>query len=194
MITAIILAAGRSSRMKTPKLLLDYRGRPILRHVVETVLHSCVGRVIVVLGHEAAEIEKTLQGLPLSIVVNQNYSEGMSSSLQAGLVALEGDEQEEPEGILFVLGDQPTVKPTTIDDLIYCFTRVGGIIAPTYKGIRGNPVLFSNEYLAELRSLSGDTGARQVIAAHPEVLTCLEVGDRGVILDVDTWTDYCELT
>lgn len=195
MVSAIVLAAGISSRMKTPKQLLGYRGRPLLRHVVETLLQTVVDQIIVVLGHEAETIAGVLTGLPVTVVVNNNYEEGLSSSLKAGVSALltEGKIGEGSEGVLFVLSDQPLIKPDTVDLLVQHYRRVGGIVAPFYQGVRGNPVVFDRKFFSEFLSLSGDTGARQVIASHPEDVCRVEVSDRGVVQDVDTWADYCEL-
>lgn len=185
MVTAIILAAGTSSRMGKLKQLLTYHGRPLLRHVVDLVTQSSVDKIVVVLGHRQEEVAAALQGLPIQIVINQDYSSGQSSSVKAGLKAL----GSHSKGVLFVLGDQPLLKSETINLLIDSFVRHGGIVAPYYDGKRGNPVLFDLSFWAEFESLQGDTGAREIINRHPEALHKIEVNDPGILLDVDTPED-----
>jgi len=194
MITAIVLAAGTSSRMGQLKQLLNYHGRPLLRHVIDIISRSSVDKIVVVLGHRREEVAATLEDLPLQIVANQDYASGQSSSLKAGLKAL-ATLSSTPKaetcrtGVLFVLGDQPLLKPDTINLLIENFMRHGGIVAPYYRGMRGNPVLFDLSLRAEFDSLQGDTGAREIIYRHPELLHKIEVTDRGILLDVDTPKD-----
>lgn len=198
MVTAIVLAAGTSSRMGRTKQLLEYHGRPLLRHVVDNLRRSGVDKILVVLGHRQAEVAKTLEGLPLQMVINRDYASGLSSSVKAGLKALTGSgcDRRNPaaetgrQGVLFVLGDQPLLKPETINLLIDEFMRHGGIVAPFYQGVRGNPVLFDLSFGAEFDSLQGDAGAREIIDRHPEALHKIEVTDPGILLDVDTPEDW----
>lgn len=192
MITAIVLAAGVSSRMGTPKQLLIYQGRPLLRHVVENLLKSQVDEIIVVLGHQGAEVAEALKGLPVRIIINQDYGSGQSTSVKAGLQALPASEGD-LRGVLFFLGDQPFVKPETINLLIDHYRQQGGIIAPYYQGTRGNPVLFDQKFFAEFQVLTGDVGAREIISRHPEDLKKVDVPDRGVLQDIDTPEDYRDL-
>ncbi|MDT3697789.1 MAG: nucleotidyltransferase family protein [Thermincola sp.] len=194
MISAIVLAAGTSSRMGRPKQLLTYRGRPLLRHVIDIVSRSSVDQIIVVLGHRREEAAKTLEGLPLQIVVNHNYTSGQSSSVKTGLESLASPHSSPKAskaraGVLFVLGDQPLLKPETINLLIEKFLLLGGIVAPYYQGKRGNPVLFDLCLRDEFDSLEGDAGAREIIFRHPEILHQVNVTDPGILLDVDTPED-----
>lgn len=193
MITAIVLAAGTSSRMGTAKQLLTYRGLPLLRHVVENLLVSQVDNIIVVLGHQAAEVAKTLNGLPVQLVINQDFACGQSTSIKSGLTLVAGANYQY-RGVLFVLGDQPLVTPETINLIIEHHRQYGGIVAPYYQGVRGNPVLFDRKFFTELDSLTGDIGAREIIARHPEDLSKVEVQDIGVLQDIDTPEDYRKLT
>ncbi|MCL6611401.1 MAG: nucleotidyltransferase family protein [Peptococcaceae bacterium] len=189
MIAAVVLAAGTSSRLGTPKQLLAYRGRPLLAAAVENLLRSPVDQVAVVLGHMAEEAAGALEGLPVKVVYNRAYASGQASSLKAGLAALDGT----VEGVLFVLGDQPLVKPGTISLLIEKFRAAGGIVAPFYEGKRGNPVLFGRQFFTVIGSLEGDTGAREIIGKHPESLHRVDVSDPGVLFDIDTPEDYRRL-
>lgn len=189
MITAILLAAGTSSRLGQPKQLLSFRGRPLIRHMAETLLAAQIDDLIVVLGHQATRIAQALEGLPLRIVVNANYRLGLSSSLKTGLAA----QNNSTGGILFTLGDLPLLQPTTINLLIQEFYQQGGIVVPYYQGTRGNPVLFDQSYVHELSTLSGDVGARELFNRHRSALREVEVADPGVILDIDTQEDLCRL-
>lgn len=194
MVTAVVLAAGTSSRMGELKQLLTYQGQPLLRHVVDIVNQSSVDKIMVVVGHRLQEVTAALDGLPLQIVINHDYASGQSSSVKAGVKAL-GNCNSNPEvktdraGVLFVLGDQPLLKPETINLLIEGFLRHGGIIAPYYQGKRGNPVLFDLSFRPEFEALQGDAGAREIITRHPELLHKIEVTDPGILVDVDTPED-----
>lgn len=189
MIAGVVLAAGISSRLGAPKQLLAYRGRPLLAHVVENLLASQVDEVIVVLGSRAEEVMAVLAGYPVKAVINSKFNNGQSTSLKTGLAAL----SDAVKAALFALGDQPLVSTQTIDLLIRHYRLAGGIIAPYFNGNRGNPVLFDRNFFAEICSLSGDVGAREVLGRHPESLIKVDVLDRGVVFDVDTWVDYCQL-
>lgn len=193
MVTAIVLAAGISSRMGSLKQLLTYHGRPLLRHVIDNLSRSKVDNIIVVIGHRHQEVAASLEGLPVQLVINPDYTTGQSSSVKTGIRALPNPitfaTNTNRQGVLFVLGDLPLLKPETIDILIENFMDNGGIIAPFYQGTRGNPVLFDLSFRAEFDSLQGDTGAREILARHPEALHRIDVTDPGILLDLDTPED-----
>ncbi|MHB8918782.1 MAG: nucleotidyltransferase family protein [Desulfocucumaceae bacterium] len=189
MIAAVVLAAGTSSRLGTPKQLLPYHGRPVLAMAVQNLLDSPVDCVLVVLGHRWGEVAAALKGLPVEVVVNSRYATGQASSIKAGLAALGGG----VEAALFALGDQPLVQPGTIKMLVEGYRAGGGIVAPFYRGRRGNPVLFGRRFFNEMASLEGDTGAREIMGKHPECFSRIDVPDPGVLLDIDTWEDYRRL-
>lgn len=189
MIAAVVLAAGTSSRLGTPKQLLPYHGRPVLAAAVQNLMDSPVDCVLVVLGHRAGEVAAALKGFPVEMVVNSRYATGQASSIKAGLAALGGG----AEAALFALGDQPLVKPGTIKMLVEGYRAGGGIVAPFYRGRRGNPVLFDRRFFNEMDFLEGDTGAREIMGKHPECFSRIDVPDPGVLLDIDTWEDYRRL-
>jgi molybdenum cofactor cytidylyltransferase len=191
LITAIILAAGMSSRLGTPKQLLNYQGRPLIRHVAETFIRSQVKRVIVVVGAHAETICEALDGLPVKIVFNQDFADGQSTSVNKGLGAI--NDKTLPQGVLFALGDQPLLKAETINLLITAFMKNGGIVVPFHHQKRGNPVIFHQKFLPEFKALSGDVGAREIIRRHNDEVHRVDVGDQGVLLDIDTWEDYEQL-
>ena len=185
MIAAIVLAAGASSRMGRPKLTIPQDGVPMLGRVLETLRRSAVGRVIVVLGANAADVRKQVRFEGEVVVVNQRYADGMSGSLRLGLEKV-GD----VDAAIFVLGDQPFVLATTIDRLVSEHESSGArIVVPTYQGTRGNPVLFDRSIFPLIARISGDVGARSVVQSRAADVLEVEVADRGVLVDIDTPSD-----
>ncbi|OPX90136.1 molybdenum cofactor cytidylyltransferase [Pelotomaculum sp. PtaB.Bin117] len=189
MIAGVVLAAGASSRLGVPKQLLAYRGRPIIAHVVENLLMSQLDEVIVVLGSRAEQVMEVLAGYSIRIINNHEFAAGQSTSLKAGIMSL----SSATRAALFALGDQPLVSVQTINLLIHYYWLTGGIVAPYFKGKRGNPVLFDRDFFGEMSFLSGDVGAREVIRRHSKSLVRVDVEDSGVVFDVDTWGDYHDL-
>lgn len=184
-IAAVVLAAGRSSRMADiNKLLAEIDGQPMIARVVDAVLSSRAGPVVVVVGHDADRVRAAIDERPVRIVHNPDFQAGLSTSLRAGIDHL-------PLGIdgaVFVLGDMPKVGRSHIDGLIDRFDpdRDRAICVPTWGGKRGNPVLWSTRYFLELRQLSGDVGGRTLLLAHADVVAEVPMPDDGVLLDVDT--------
>lgn len=189
MISAVILAAGQSKRIGQPKQLLVYRGRPMLRVVVENTIKAPVDEVVVVLGNGADLAARTLEGLKVKLAVNRSYGQGQSTSVRAGLKLVD----LRARGVLFVLGDQPLVQVETIRLLVDSFMVRGGMVAPFYNGVRGNPVLFERELLECADEIQGDQGARGIIKLNPGRLHRVDVEDPGVLIDIDTWEDYRNL-
>ena len=188
MITGILLAAGSSSRMGTPKQLLPWRGEPLVRHAARQALASGLEGLVVVLGHEAAAVAAALDGLPVQCVRNAEYATGQASSLRAGLAALPG----EAEAAVVLLCDQPLVTPALIDAIAASYRGAPGVVAviPRFEGQRGNPVLLARPLFTELMTLEGDEGARRVLQRHGERVRWLDVGDAAAVTDVDTLEAY----
>jgi molybdenum cofactor cytidylyltransferase len=184
-VTAVVLAAGRSSRMGDQnKLVVDVFGTPMIARVVDALLGSSVERVVVVTGHERERVEAALAGRGLTFVHNPDYATGMSTSLRAGVRAL----GPEVDAALVCLGDMPWIAAPHVDALIDAFQPVEGreICVPVYQGKRGNPVLFAARFFDEMSQLEGDVGARALIDAHAEVVFQVPVDQSGVLVDVDT--------
>ena len=183
-IAAIVLAAGQSRRMGRNKLLIEINGTALAERAVDAALASEAAPVIVVLGHQAAELRTLLAGRDIVIVENPNYADGLSTSLKAGLAAV----PENCDGAVICLADMPGVGPGLINRLIAAFSPVEGreIVLPMRDGRRGNPVLWSRRFFAELQGLCGDTGAKAVITAYPEYAVEIEAEDDGVLIDLDT--------
>jgi molybdenum cofactor cytidylyltransferase len=182
---ALVLAAGRGTRMGGPnKLLAEISGKPLVRHAVEAALASRAGAVVVVTGHERERVESALAGLDVSFAHNPDFVEGLSSSLKKGLAAL----PQEIDGALVLLGDMPRVTAGLIDRLIGAFDPAAGGLAvvPVREGHRGNPVLFSRVFFSELQNVTGDVGARGLLGSHGERVVEVPVDDDAAFLDVDT--------
>lgn len=164
MIGAIVLAAGASRRFGAQKLLAPLRGKPVIQWTVEHVRASSVDDVLIVIGREREKVREALEGLDVRFITNEQYAEGLSASLRAGVQALTADTR----AAVIALGDQPTLGPEMIDALVRRYRDTGrGIVVPTYRGMRGNPVLFDASLFGELASVRGDFGAREVIAHEP---------------------------
>jgi molybdenum cofactor cytidylyltransferase len=183
-VAAIVLAAGRSTRMGGPnKLLADIKGKPLVRIAAEQALRSRADGVIVVTGHQRERVEQALAGLNVRFVHNPDFAQGLSTSLRAGLAAV----PPETDGAVVCLGDMPQVRAEMIDRLIAAFDPARGalIVVPTVEGKRGNPVLWSRRFFPELSQLEGDVGARHLIGTYGEALVELPA-DPGMFVDVDT--------
>jgi molybdenum cofactor cytidylyltransferase len=184
-VAALVLAAGRSTRMGGPnKLLAEIGGRPLVRIAVDEALASRASQVVVVTGHQQDRVEAALQGLKIRIVHNPDFAEGLSTSLRVGLNALSAD----VDGVVVLLADMPQVDAALIDRLIAAFDPGKGALAvvPTIDGKRGNPVLWSRRFFPDLMALEGDVGARHLIGRYAEAVVEVPMTGRGPMADVDT--------
>jgi molybdenum cofactor cytidylyltransferase len=183
-ITAIVLAAGRSTRMGAAnKLLADIAGSPMARRVVQAALASRAWPVLVVTGHQAAEVRAALAGLDVAFVANPDYAAGLSTSLKAGIAVVPAA----ADGALVLLGDMPRVSSAHIDRLIEAFAaEQGRIVVPVHQGRRGNPVLWPSAFFAEMLGLEGDAGARTLLAAYADHVREVDLGTDAIFADVDT--------
>jgi molybdenum cofactor cytidylyltransferase len=193
MFYVILLAAGQSARMGQPKQLLDWHGRPLVRHMAEVALSSRLDGAVVVLGAYAPAVRAALDGLsgPLELVACADYAAGQAASLRCGLATL----PSEAGAALVLLVDQPLVTPALIDQLCAAFVADPTALAvvPRYQGRRGNPVLLSAGLFAELRTLEGDHGARDLLQRHAARVRWLDLDDPAVVTDLDTPADYRRL-
>jgi molybdenum cofactor cytidylyltransferase len=184
-VAAIVLAAGRSTRMGGPnKLLAELDGRKLVRIAAEQALASKASEVIVVTGHQAELVEQALAGLRIKFVRNPDFAAGLASSVKAGIAAVAA----EADGAVVCLGDMPLIDAGLIDRLIDSFAPDRGhlIVVPVAEGRRGNPVLWSRRFFKELATLDGDIGARQLITKHAEAVAEVPVEGEGAFLDIDT--------
>ncbi len=191
-LTGVVLAAGASTRMGRPKQLLPLGDRCLLQRVVDAALASRLAEVIVVLGHRAEEIGAAIS-LPddgrARAIVNPDFARGQSTSLQRGVRAADVRSQ----AVAVLLGDQPLVTAGLIDRVAEAFLSAGAPLArPVYPdagGVPGHPVFLARRVWPQLEALSGDQGARGLVAARPDwLLEVSVVGDPPP--DLDTWEDY----
>ena len=186
MTAAIVLAAGLSRRMGRPKLLLEFKGRPVIRHAVERVIAAGLHPVLVVTGAEHDALARALAGLEVQLAVNPTPESGQGSSVGVGVSALPAG----TDAVLIALGDQPGVPAEVIPALIEALKQPGkAIAAPRYADGLGNPVLFGSSVFQELLALGGDRGARSVIERDPSRLAVVEVASP-MPRDIDTPEDY----
>ena len=192
-VAALVLAAGRSRRMAPLNKLLvtDKQGRPMVARVVDNVLASHARPVIVVTGYEHERVAEALGQRPVISLQTEDYADGLSGSLKAGLAAL----PPEAEGFIVCLGDMPLVTGAMLDRLMAAFDPEEGrsIVMPTFRGKQGNPMLWSREFLAEMLEITGDVGARHLAGKYAEKVVEVEMSDDAVLRDFDT-TDALKLS
>ena len=184
-VAGIVLAAGASRRLGQPKQLLDWKGKPLLRHIAEIALRSGLDPVIVVCGAAAAEIAPTLEGLAVQVVRNEAWQSGQSTSIRAGVNAL----PQAAGAAVFFLSDQPNIPPALVRALVETHQReMADIVAPLIDGQRGNPALFDRRLFDDLTRLQGDVGGRELFSRYP--VSWVPWLDRRPLADIDTLADY----
>ena len=201
MVSAVVLAAGMSTRMGRNKLLLTYRDKPLVVHAVDTLLASKVEEIVVVLGHEFEKVWDRLKGNPSQVddgaqkcrvllVRNPNYREGLSTSVRTGVQAVSPDAQ----AIMIYLADQPLLEAADVDRIIAAFTAAKTenktIVVPFFKGERGNPVILDASLRDSILGIVGDVGCKGVIKRYPEKVYAIEMDNDHVVRDVDDVQAY----
>ena len=189
----VVLAAGASRRLPGPKQLLRFRGVTLLRHAAQTAARAACGPVVVVLGSKAAarQFRFELADLGVSVVENPRWKEGMSSSIRAGLEALE--RAERPEAVLIMTCDQPHVTAPLLKEMVAVFHATHApAVACEYAGTIGVPALFGRALFAELNALEHDHGAKSILERHLSRLA--RIPFEGGAVDIDTPEDVRKLT
>jgi molybdenum cofactor cytidylyltransferase len=186
LISAIVLAAGKSERMGSPKALLPISGRTFLENILAAISRTSIEQTVVVVGHHRKEIEASVR-LP-SLVFNPDYEKGMITSFQAGIRALSWD----ASGAFLFLVDHPLVEPGTIEAMIMNLAP-NRIILPTFQGRRGHPVLFSSDVLEEILALPSTEGANIVVRKDPGRIVEVPVNAPGILVDIDTPEQFEQL-
>ena len=184
----VILAAGTSSRLGSPKQLLEYNGKTLLQHAIDTALATGCPKVMVVLGARADMLKLELANEPIEVLVNKNWQDGMTSSIRYALqnITIAGFQ---PESIIFMVCDQPFVTSSLLMSLVEKRVETGlPIIASGYDDKAGTPAMFHKSMFPQLMDLKGDKGARALLAAQPEKVAIVPF-PKGVT-DIDTVADY----
>jgi molybdenum cofactor cytidylyltransferase len=165
-------------------MIAEIGGKPLVRIAAEQALASKASPVIVVTGHEREKVEAALKGLNVRFANNPDHAEGLGTSLRAGIAAVPA----EADGAVILLGDMPQIDAKLIDKLIAAFDPEKGalVVVPTIEGRRGNPVIWARRFFPELMAVTGDVGARHIIANVTEAVAEVAVSDESVTVDVDT--------
>jgi len=190
MLAAVILAAGESQRMGSPKALVPYQGRAFLEHLLEVTRHPKIGMRRVVLGADAEAIAHRFPLEPAELVFNREWDKGQLSSIHAAILSLPAGPECAPEtstdGILLCPVDHPLVSASLVDSLIRAFySSRKHIVIPTHNGKRGHPVIFSRQLYLELLDAPAETGARAVVWAHGPDIAEVPTHEAGVVLNLN---------
>jgi molybdenum cofactor cytidylyltransferase len=185
MIPAVVLSAGESSRMGRPKALLPIDGQTFIERIVAALKQAKLGRIIVILGHNARELEAKIAHLPVETLINADYKRGQLSSLQLAVRHLQVD--VDCNGILVHLVDHPYLDPSLVEEMIRRFDETKSkIVVPKFHGKRGHPVIFSRALFPELLSAPMDQGAKTVVNAHRAETLEIDTEKEGIAVDIDT--------
>jgi molybdenum cofactor cytidylyltransferase len=183
MLAAVILAAGASARMGTPKALLPYRGRTFLEHLLDVAQHPRIGLTRVVFGAGADDVRDKVKLDPASIIFNVDWRQGQLSSIQAALRTLP---PEKTEGMILFLIDHPLITAPLVGTLIEQFDKSGkAIVIPVFHGRRGHPVIFRSSLYGELLAAPAEIGARAVVWAHAPEIHEVPTEEEGVVLNLN---------
>ena len=191
-ISATILAAGESVRMGSEnKLLLDYGGIPMIRHICKTIISSNFNSVKVITGFEKEKIESVLSDLNLSMINNNKWHNGISSSIAIGISSL----LDGPDGNMIVLGDMPLISVKVVNKLSNAFKLENAkkIVYPLYAGQQGNPVIFPKKYFPDIISNKSGLGCKKIIERYKFNALGVDIKSNEVIVDCDEEEDYLKL-
>jgi molybdenum cofactor cytidylyltransferase len=189
MIAAVVLSAGESSRMGRPKALLPIDGETFIERIVSALKRARLGKIIVVTGHNAEEMRRQIDHLPVEILVNHEYKLGQLSSLHVAIRHVLAD--QDCDAILVHLVDHPYIDATLVNRMIESFYASGKlIVVPRYQGKRGHPVLLSRKLFSELLDAPIEHGAKAVVNAHGADTLEMDAADEGVTIDIDTPDEY----
>ena len=189
MITAILLAAGQSKRLRGEnKLTKLFKGKPLINHILFSLIKSKVNKIIIVLGFEHLKIKtKLLKSKKINFVINKNYKKGMSSSIKTGLKKL----PKNNKGFLIVLGDMPNVTKTTINKICLSITRSDKeIILPKFKNRTGNPIGFKQSMIKNIYKIKGDRGAKNIIKKNNKKIKFLNINSKSILINLNTKRNF----
>jgi molybdenum cofactor cytidylyltransferase len=190
-VVGVVLAAGTSSRYGDEnKLLTEWAGAPIVQHATATIERSSVDTTVVVVGHDAENVRKAVDGTADAVVRNERYADGQDTSVERGVAAARN---RRADAVLFALGDMPRVVVESVDRLVTAYRHgVDDALAVAHDGERGNPVLFDAIHFPTLSNVTGDVGGRRILLRNDDS-ALVETGDPGVLLDVDNPQDLEKL-
>mgnify|MGYP001301867134 CR=1 FL=1 len=180
MISAILLAAGKSKRMNGEnKLIKNFKGTPLIKYAVENILNSSIDELLVILGYQNEIVEKTIdKNNKIKIILNKSFESGMASSIKTGLNHL----SQQTEYFFICLADMPMINSNIYNQIIK-YKNENEIIVPTYKNLQGNPILFSISMKEKIKNIEGDIGAKKIIDMNKDKILFYETNDLSVIKD-----------
>ena len=187
-IAAVVLAAGLSRRMGTPKMVLPWGETTVIGRVVSVLTQAGIEEVLVITGGARQQVEVALQGMPARVAFNPRFAEDhMTLSLQVGLAALPAD----VEAALVTLGDQPQIEPAVVQAILQAyFEKRSSLVVPSYQHHRGHPWLIARELWKDVFALHTPQTLREFLNAHAGQIDYLPVENASVIRDLDTREDY----
>ena len=187
MISAILLAAGQSKRMiDENKLTKEFKNIPLIKHSVNNILSSNIDELIIVLGYQKKIVQNILnENSKIKFVTNENFSDGMSTSIKSGLKYLSANS----EAFFICLGDMPLINKKIYNHLIN--SRIDNhIVVPTYKNKQANPVLFPKVMQTSIMSINGDSGAKKILEENKNNILNIKIDDIGITKDFNTKDDF----
>ncbi len=186
-VCAIVLAAGESKRMKVPKMLLPYKDKTIVEKVIENIIASGIEKIMVVLGSDKDDIRKVTGSMPVTDCYNENYKEGMLSSVKCGFSQLD----VQCGAVLVFLGDQPGIEADVIKILIKAYRNSNkDIVIPVYNNKRGHPLIIDIKYKGDIEHLDKSATLRDLVHNHAGDVLEIEVKTQSILRDIDTREDY----
>ena len=187
-VCACVLAAGTSTRFGETKLVQDLHGKPLVQHALLASQGACEGRVTLVVGHDEAAVIAATSGHSDNVIVNHDHQQGIGTSISAGV----GECRDGADAILIVLADQPLVTSAHLSELIDHWSGADDeIIASTFDGVVGPPILFPKKAFDALCELNGDTGAKKILSNNEFHVRSIDFPPAG--MDVDTPDDLRKL-
>ena len=187
MISAILLAAGQSKRMKGKnKLTKEIHGIPLIKLSVKNILASSVDELVIVLGHQKETIEKLIdKNEKIKFVFNKDFEKGMATSIKAGVKNL----SKKTDAFFICLGDMPMINKDTFNLLIK-YKNDKEIIIPTYKNKQGHPILFSKLMKKKIMTIEGDVGAKKILSLNKDKILNIETNDQAITKNFNTFSDF----
>ena len=189
MISAILLAAGKSKRLKGEnKLIKNFKGKPLINHILKSLIKSKIQKIIIILGHEKNKVKKaTLKSKKISFAINKNYKKGISSSIKLGIKKI----HKKNKGFIIVQADMPFVKSLHINKIYNSLSKKNNLIhVMRFKNIIGNPIGFKTSVISKFRKISGDTGAKYMVKRLKKDTHFIKIGSNKIFKDLDFKKDF----
>ena len=189
MITAILLAAGQSKRLKNEnKLIKLFKKKLLINHILSSLIKSKVNKIIIVLGFEQLKVKKRLlKSKKIKFVINKNYKKGISSSIKTGLRSLSKDNK----GFLIAQGDMPNITKTTINKIILLINKSRKeIFLPRFKNRVGNPIGFKKSMIKNINKIKGDIGAKNIIKKNSKKIKFVNIYSKSILTNLNTKKDF----